>query len=147
MQFQHNELLNARNKIQQLTNQLDETSKGQEGRLEKTHQLVCALQAQRESRSATAKQAPLPLEVQILGLKKEMNHNIDFNDLLAKGMDECIRQMESKVQFYRIQSSRMEEQMMQQPPVAPSAGNTHAWKWMIETGARFIHPFIGSVHL
>jgi hypothetical protein len=126
MQFQHNELLNARNKIQQLTNQLDETSKGQEGRLEKTQQLVCALQAQRESRSATAKQAPLPLEVQILGLKKEMNHNIDFNDLLAKGMDECIRQMESKVQFYRIQSSRMEEQMMQQPPVAPSAGNTHA---------------------
>ncbi|CAJ1959200.1 unnamed protein product [Cylindrotheca closterium] len=113
MQFQHNELLNARNKIQQLNNQLEETSKAQQERLQKTQQLVCDLRTQQGSSStaSAALEEPLPLDDQVRGLKKEMDHNIDFMDLLAKAMDESIRQMESKVQFYRVQSSRMEEQM------------------------------------
>ena len=112
MNFQHAELLGARAKIQQLTNQLEETRKGQEKRLQQAKQLVCDLRSRQGSRDLSSFSGPtIPVEEQIAGLKKEMDNNIDFQDALSKAMDERIRQMESEIQFYRIQSNRMEEQM------------------------------------
>jgi hypothetical protein len=115
MQFQHAELLGARDKIQQLNREMEQSSKGREDHYFKARQLACQQRNKLEAlvgREASTSTSPMmSLDKQKEGLTRELNSMFDWTTILPKLMEQEASTVSSKTQSLRAEVDRMNEEM------------------------------------
>jgi hypothetical protein len=112
MQFQHAELLGARDKIQQLNREMEQSSKGREEHYFKARQLACQQRNKFEALEREASTRPMmSLEEQKEGLTRELNSIFDWTTILPKLMAQNATTLSSKTQSLRAEVGRMNEEM------------------------------------
>lgn len=123
MEFQHAELLGARAKIKQKTEEMKRSNKAREEHLFEGRQFVSQRRNNYHKQNQVKKLSALEEQK---GLKRELDYDYnDFMDVLLACMEQRISQWEGKSQMFPMvdsDSSRQESLPNDMPPPAPKNG-------------------------
>jgi hypothetical protein len=111
VQFQHAELLGARSKIKQMTEDVARTTNTRKETIYKTRLFASQVRTTSSTHKKRICTGRLSLKEQTEGLKHEFEDMLDFMDLLYKCMDERTALGEARIEALGAQARGMEEQV------------------------------------